>query len=627
MSFVSLERKLPILIGGLVAMALFAALVLVWYELRNNAVSMAGERLALVTAQLDELVEGSVDNRVETIEEVLEGPVLSDYVLGASSDDAVVRQELERLRVASDSGLPIELRALDGTPLVRTGEEGPAAASLAPETGAPSHASATVDSVTYTSLERSGEDVIYHIAAPVVSQGRVIAQVVQRRRVGTSGNGEQIERLIGSQAEIFFTNRDGGVWASLDGDVRTDVPVPSTTGEPFEYEYGGERLLGFASPVEGTNWLLVVQMPLDAALTGTGRVIRRLTLLGLVLLVLGGLGAWIVSRSVTRPLSRLGEAADAIAAGDYERRTGVTRSDEIGHLASSFDTMASRIDSSYSEIARRYEQSQALSRELERANSQLTAAISDAERARTQAQQASRAKSEFLATMSHEIRTPINAVLGYTELMELELPGPLTEQQREYITRVRLSGSHLISLVNDVLDFAKIEAGQLRMEHGPRDIRPDIDAAVSMLQASAEAKNTTLEVGALSQARYIGDPQRVQQILINLLSNAIKFSDEGSHVEITCDLRESQAHEDASQPKRRWACVTVRDNGPGIPAEQLDSIFEPFVQGAGGYTRRHGGTGLGLAISRSLARMMDGDLTADSTPGDGSSFILWLPAA
>jgi signal transduction histidine kinase len=234
---------------------------------------------------------------------------------------------------------------------------------------------------------------------------------------------------------------------------------------------------------------------------------------------------------------------------------------------------------------------------------------------------------EFLATMSHEIRTPINAMIGYTDLLEIGVAGPLQERQQEYMERIRLSGQHLIAIVNDVLDFAKIESGQMRIAREVHDAPAAIHAAVSMFEGKLRARNTAVHCNCPYDAQYTGDSRRVQQILLNLLSNAVKFTEPGGNVTIHCERRESRSFATSPEGDRtaRWLCISVADNGSGIPADQLSAIFEPFVQGTGGYTRPHGGTGLGLAISRSLARLMGGDLTVESEYGEGATFTLWLP--
>jgi signal transduction histidine kinase len=366
-----------------------------------------------------------------------------------------------------------------------------------------------------------------------------------------------------------------------------------------------------------------VRVPYASVLGQASIAMRRLILISLIVLLLGGLGAWTVSRSVTAPLNRLGAAADVVATGDYSRRTGVKRADEIGRLAASFDAMAAHVEAAHSELARRYEQSQHLATQLEQTNQQLTLANAEAEAARTDAQTANRVKSEFLATMSHEIRTPINAVVGYTDLLDLGVKGALSDGQRAYVERIRLSSEHLISVVNDVLDFAKIESGQMRIQRQAGAAVDEITAAIAMLQVDAATKKTSVSVDCRANARYLGDPQRVQQILLNLLSNAIKFTCDGGRVTVTCEQEQGIAR--LTQSADPCTCITVADNGPGIETTLHEAIFHPFVQSEGGYTRPYGGTGLGLAISRSLARMMSGDITVRSAPGRGSAFTLRLP--
>jgi signal transduction histidine kinase len=247
--------------------------------------------------------------------------------------------------------------------------------------------------------------------------------------------------------------------------------------------------------------------------------------------------------------------------------------------------------------------------------------------ARLEAEAASRAKSEFLAIMSHELRTPLNAVLGYSELMELGISGPVTDKMREQIARIRMSGVHLLGLVNDILDLAKVEAGRLQVSSGPASAEGTVAAAVALIQPQAASRGLELTISpASSSIIYRGDEERVRQILVNLLSNAVKFTSPGG--KITLDIAGSRTPGADARLSARTTYVTFRvaDTGAGIPAEKLVSIFDPFVQAESGHTRSREGSGLGLTISRRLARLMGGDLTVKSEVGKGSTFTLWLPA-
>jgi signal transduction histidine kinase len=248
--------------------------------------------------------------------------------------------------------------------------------------------------------------------------------------------------------------------------------------------------------------------------------------------------------------------------------------------------------------------------------------------ARAEAEAASQAKSEFLAIMSHELRTPLNAVLGYTDLLQLGVAGSLSDEQRQQLRRISASGRHLLSLVNEVLDLARIESGRLNVERRPIRTTEVADAALVMIQPQAEARGLSLSrTETFTSPVCLGDPDRVRQILVNLLGNAVKFTPVAGTVTVDIGVA------DAAEPGARvrgdgpWVYIRVSDTGPGIAPEQHEQIFAPFVQGQSGHTRRKDGTGLGLTISRRLARLMSGDVTVHSVLGDGAVFTLWLPEA
>jgi signal transduction histidine kinase len=248
--------------------------------------------------------------------------------------------------------------------------------------------------------------------------------------------------------------------------------------------------------------------------------------------------------------------------------------------------------------------------------------------ARLEAEAASQAKSEFLAIMSHELRTPLNAVLGYAELLELGISGPLTDAQRQQLSRIGLSGRHLLGLVNEVLDLAKVEAGRLSVRSAPASAGDAIASAVALIQPQAAAHGLALDVCPLPDPppAYIGDDERVRQILVNLLSNAVKFTPVGGKIEIEATTTSVPDREARLLTNRGYVALRVSDSGMGIPKDKLISIFDPFVQAESGHTRSKEGSGLGLTISRRLARLMGGDLTVKSSDGQGATFTLWLPA-
>jgi PAS domain S-box-containing protein len=242
-------------------------------------------------------------------------------------------------------------------------------------------------------------------------------------------------------------------------------------------------------------------------------------------------------------------------------------------------------------------------------------ALADARRT-ADSEGAARSRTEFLTALSHELRTPINATLGYAELLALGLRGPLTEAQREDLERIRRNQHELLAIINDLLNYSRVDAGQVTYDLSPVPLRTVVDAVLPVIAPQAAAKEIAVERGRCPEdivAR--ADRGKVEQILLNLLSNAVKFTPAGGRVTVACAAAEGRA------------LLTVTDTGPGIPAAQHAVIFEPFVQIGRSLRSGHAGTGLGLAISRDLARAMGGDVTVESAPGQGAAFTLTLPAA
>ncbi|AHG93835.1 ATP-binding region ATPase domain protein (plasmid) [Gemmatirosa kalamazoonensis] len=242
-------------------------------------------------------------------------------------------------------------------------------------------------------------------------------------------------------------------------------------------------------------------------------------------------------------------------------------------------------------------------------------ARAEAEDARAEAEQANRAKSDFLAAMSHDLRTPLNAIGGYAQLVELGVHGPVTDQQREALSRLRRAQEHLLTLINDILNFAQIEAGKLSLVIGDVDVATLLEELQTFIEPQAAARGLTFRCEHGPAAAVHADRERAAQVVLNLLTNAVKFTEPGGAVRVLW-----RADGDAVR-------ISVADTGRGISADRLESIFDPFVQAAAKVSERTQGVGLGLAISRDLARAMGGDLTVDSEVGVGSTFTLTLPRA
>jgi signal transduction histidine kinase len=242
--------------------------------------------------------------------------------------------------------------------------------------------------------------------------------------------------------------------------------------------------------------------------------------------------------------------------------------------------------------------------------------IESERQARQSAESANAAKTNFLAAMSHELRTPLNAIAGYADLLDMGVHGPVTDSQREALQRIQRNERHLLGLINDVLNFTKLEAGRLEYHISTLVLSDVVESIRPMIEPQLAKKALRYDVCIAADLLVRADREKVQQILLNLLSNACKFTPEGGRVLVDLDER---------APEAEQVFLRVTDSGVGIPRDKQDAIFDPFVQVHRRLTQSTEGTGLGLAISRDLARAMMGDLRVSSVVGEGSRFTLTLP--
>ena len=357
------------------------------------------------------------------------------------------------------------------------------------------------------------------------------------------------------------------------------------------------------------------------------------------IVIAGTVAAIVIALMLNTVLTRFAnaQADDARRLDGQNRELGDTNQ-KLGELTVELELQNQHLQEQAVEMESQQAHLQEQATELEMQSEELKSTIEEleqqtalAEKARVVAEEATRiadeanrAKSLFLTTMSHELRTPLNAIGGYVDLLALEIRGPLVDPQREDLRRIKKSGQHLLSLINDILNLAKIESGQLDLQIrnvALADVFENVDTLVAPQFNSKGIAYVFPQCDPMLRVR--ADSDKLQQILLNVLSNACKFTDAGGRVTVDCD-----ATEDGADGRTELVAIAVRDTGRGIAHDKLDKIFEPFVQ-----IDRHltgvsqQGVGLGLAISRDLARSMAGDLVAQSEAGVGTTFVLTVPRA
>jgi len=380
-------------------------------------------------------------------------------------------------------------------------------------------------------------------------------------------------------------------------------------------------------------WTMFAHAPARIIEAPLASMLRSVAAVGVVMAMLAMLAGLLAARRLIGPVLELTRVSRALAAGDSKARARVDATDEIGELARHLNQAAdhaaaeaSRLEelvgartreltTSNEELNRRRDELIAHRTELLAQTDELSAQRDELARKSTDVERADRMKSEFLANMSHELRTPLNSVIGFADLLQVVAEARLAPVERGYLADIIAAGRHLLLIINDILDLAKIEAGQVRLVIEAVDPEELAAGAISMAMSLARPRGIDLRLTVAARRTGRGDVDRLRQVLLNLLSNAIKFSPAGSAVDLRVDDDDDHLR------------FSVTDRGPGIAVEAQERLFQPFVQGEAPLVKRHQGTGLGLAICKKLIELHDGTLSVESRPGVGSTFRFTIPAA
>lgn len=428
----------------------------------------------------------------------------------------------------------------------------------------------------------------------------VVIQDLVRHALGTSG---YVYAVDARGVPIAHPNASAFTRRSLTLPQVTKALASSKTGSTVGRNLQGQKVLSTWATAGTVGWKVFVEQPESAAFAPIRGKIWRTALLLATFLVAGMGLSVLLARRLARPVKQMRTAAARIGAGAYDERIELRRRDELGDLADDLNRMAASLQASVQVLEQRVEER---TRDLQQALAELSRKSSELE-------VASEHKSHFLANMSHELRTPLNAIIGFSQVLRKCLFGPINAKQEEYLDDILSSGYHLLSLINDVLDLAKVEAGQVELEIAPFSLREALEHGVVMVREPATEHGVRLSLELAPGVDLIeGDERRLRQVIFNLLSNAVKFTPEGGSVVMASAQVDGEVQ------------VSVTDTGPGIAAGDRERIFEEFQQTDVGVQQREG-TGLGLALSKRLVELHGGRIWVDGEPGHGSRFVFTLP--
>ena len=381
--------------------------------------------------------------------------------------------------------------------------------------------------------------------------------------------------------------------------ARMSTPRSSDAQEQLKIarDLGGNQVLTASAAITPPGWLILVELPRMEALEPLRSSIVRTAALMMLGIGLSVLLSLFLARRMVRPIQALQTGVARIGAGGLDHRIAIHTDDEIGLLADDFNKMSAALQEAHATLERRVAERTS---ELAIANQKLD--------------KVSRHKSEFLASMSHELRTPLTAIIGFSEVLSQKMFGELNDKQSEYMDDIVSSGRHLLSLINDILDLSKVEAGRMELDLTKFDLPTAIDNALILIRERAMRHGISLRHTVDERlGEVLGDERKFKQILLNLLSNAVKFTPEGGRIHVDAALTNGAVE------------ISVSDTGIGIAPENQETIFEEFRQVGTDYSKKREGTGLGLTLTRKFVELLGGKIWVESEVGKGSTFTFTLP--
>jgi signal transduction histidine kinase len=385
--------------------------------------------------------------------------------------------------------------------------------------------------------------------------------------------------------------------------------APTARQARWEHDARGRYVLSASAPVAGVGWQAFAEERRDDVLRPVYDAALRTGIFLAIFLALAVLASALLARRMVRPIARIESGARRIGEGALDERIELNTGDELQSLAEEFNRMAGQLEDLYADLERRVEDR---TRDLSAALRQNATLLRELERKSRDLEAASQHKSEFLATMSHELRTPLNAIIGFSEVLRERMFGELNDRQAEYLEDIHVSGRHLLTLIDDILDLAKVESGRMELELDDVDVGECLETGFMMVRGRAKRRGVRLEMDVEPGLDQVpADGRKLKQVVFNLLANAVRFTPEGGLVEASARRVDGELR------------IAVRDSGPGIASEDQERIFETFQQAGNGGARE--GSGLGLALSRAFAELHGGRLWVESRLGEGSTFVLALP--
>ncbi len=591
----SIRQQLPLLICTLLLILITVFGTVTYIAIRRIALSMGQDRLRSLTEEFASLYRQAGRSLATTTQVAANRVEIANYLSTDAAHQQSVSPSMPGLlqKVLVDSQMSwIELTDTLGRSLMytdsrlntvtskRDGVTTVAGNSAKPDASEEIHY-ARRDSAFVGKLYLSGDSMYYPIIAPVTANQKPVGYLLRWRVVrATSRSVSALSRIVGSQATLYFGNNDGTLWT----DMLRPVPAPHfdvfNTHKPFTYRRPEGRVIAYATPIVGSKWTIVIEVSEGLVLEAANRFLYLLIIIGTILIVIGSLIAWKLSRNITRPLDRLIQATTAIARGDYSSPVVVDRRDELGMLAESFNSMTSQVRQAHDDLENKV---RARTEELEIVNKELEA---------------------FSYSVSHDLRAPLRAVSGYAMMLKEDYEASFDDEALRITGNIISNVKMMGRLIDDLIAFSRLGKRDVALRNV--DMTEIVEHCISQESLQWSDRNFSISIAPLPPC--MGDQDLLKQVWMNLISNAFKYS--SKLVEPAIEI--------GAVREGPGTAYFVRDNGAGFDMKYADKLFKVFQRL---HTQEEfEGTGVGLALVKRIIDKHKGRIWAVSRAGQGATF-------
>lgn len=593
----SLQVRLPLLISVLLLLVIVSYTWVSYIGIRNASMDIGNDRVGSLAVRLSTIFKQSISQISASAQTIAAEPAIRGYL--ASENRGIAEPAtaiLESYHKKDSLNRGILLLNSQKQVVFATKK------SISPPGDLDYLIKPAADKKTMITVGRfvnPRDSIYYPVVARVTDHEKLLGYVLKWQVLKvTQKSIDQFGELLGNKGKMYFGNDDGRFWTDLIHPVALPPVSFSSLQQVSQYSRkSGEPLLASMRGIPNSSWMVLIEMPSAVFLQPAHIFLRRMIIIGAVLVLLGGLGGWLMSRNITRSIAHLTAGASAVAQGHYDSPVRIDRKDELGQLANSFNTMAWQIKAAQTELEQR----------VQERTKELETALTDLQ----QQKETEKKKDEFISIVSHELKTPLTSISALVQLAGQKLKSSPDDFLSGVMEKAGVQVKKMTAMINGFLNVSRLESGKISIDRQVFNLDEVIADVIKETELTAATHQ--IQFVPCGAVQVFADKEKIASVVVNLVSNALKYSPKGSLVDIECVAGPEAVR------------VSVKDEGIGIAKQDQEQLFERYYRVENDHTKYISGFGIGLYVSAEIVRRHGGQIGVDSNPGDGSSFYFSLP--